>query len=138
MKKLLSTLILTIFCISAPLTANASSEIVDTTLIKGYATAYHQTGIMRSGKYTRDGVCAGSIDYMNCVVVMYQRLPDGSIGDYIGTYECLDTGGTRGLRNGKVIDVWRPDLNGCQDFMDSVYEGGCNGKVYFQIIKKRK
>ncbi len=105
------------------------------TLQKAHATAYYQSGTMAEGQQTRDGVCAGAKEYLGCVIVVYQRLPDGSIGDYIGMWECLDTGGTDGLKNGTVVDVWQQDLELCQDFMDMVYEDGCQGKVYIQVIE---
>ena len=118
--------------LARPFVAQAADE---PTLIKGYATAYCQTGTMASGQETRDGVCAMAKKYIGCVIVVYQRLPDDSIGECIGMYECLDTGGTKGIKSGKVVDVWQPDLDACQDFMDRVYEDGCQGKVYIQIIE---
>lgn len=107
-------------------------------LQKAHATAYCQTGQTASGVYTRDGICAGATEYVGSVIIIYQRLPDGRVGDYIGMFECLDTGGTNGLQNGTVVDVWRPDLAACQMFMDSVYENTCQGKVYIQLIEDAK
>lgn len=104
-------------------------------LIEAHATAYKQTGTMRWGQYTRLGACAGAEAYKNCVIMVYQRNPDDSLGDFIGIYECLDTGGTDGLKNGTVVDIWRPDLESCQDFMDLVYTNGCQGNVYIQVIE---
>lgn len=101
----------------------------------GYATAYCVSGITASGEETRIGICAGSKDYMGKTIILYQRLPDGSIGELIGIYECLDTGGTKGIKSGTVIDVWCPDLESCQDFMDTVYEDNCKGKVYIQVVE---
>ena len=116
-----------------PMNVMASEE--QPLLQKAHATAYCQTGTMASGQQTRDGVCAGAKEYLGCVIVVYQRLPDGSVGDYLGMWECLDTGGTDGLKNGTVVDIWQQDLESCQDFMDLVYEDGCQGKVYIQVIK---
>ena len=62
-------------------------------------------------------------------------MPDNSLGDYIGTYECLDTGGTDGLKNGTVIDVWQPNSEAVQEFMNTVYENDCQGKIYIQVIE---
>lgn len=116
-----------------PMNVYASEE--QPLLQKAHATAYCQSGTMASGQQTRDGVCAGMRDYLGCVIVVYQRLPDGSIGDYLGMWECLDTGGTDGLKNGTVVDIWQQDLESCQKFMDLVYEDGCQGKVYIQVIE---
>ena len=76
-----------------------------------------------------------TLDVLLSCTSVCQRLPDGSIGDYIGMWECLDTGGTDGLKNGTVVDVWQQDLESCQDFMDMVYEDGCQGEVYIQVIE---
>lgn len=106
--------------------------------IPGYATAYCVSGTMASGQQTRIGVCAGKREWIGKTAVLFQRLPDGSIGDWISTYDILDTGGTDGLKEGKVIDVWRPDMDGVQEFMDIVYEDGCQGRVYIFIIDKEE
>lgn len=110
------------------------SKAEEPELIKGFATAYCQSGITATGTKTREGICSSSRDRFGKTIVLYKRLPDGSIGDYIGTYECQDTGGTAGIKSGKVIDIWCNGLDACQDFMDLVYEDGCEGKVWIQII----
>ena len=100
-------------------------------LIPMNATAYCQTGYTASGEWTRDGICAtGNRELMGNIAVLYQRLPDGSKGKYIGTYEILDTGCKK-----NVIDVWCEDLDKCQEFMDLVYEDGCKGKIYVELRK---
>lgn len=107
-------------------------------MIEGYATAY--TTNKRSVTYTNEipyeGGCAGSKEYIGKVVVLFQRLPGNKVGDIIGFYECNDTGGTEGIKNGTVIDVYKDDIEKCQDFMDSIYQNGCQGKVFIQIFEK--
>ncbi len=99
-------------------------------LLKMHATAYCQQGITASGKPVRDGICAtGNKALVGKTVVLYQRLPDNGIGDYIGIYEVEDTG-----CNENVIDVWCKDLDKCQDFMDEVYTDGCGGKIWVQVV----
>lgn len=104
-------------------------------LISGYATAYCDHGITASGDYTRDGICAMKKDYIGKCAVVYQRLPDDSVGEIIGIYEIKDTGGAKAIKEGKTVDVWKPDLNSCQDFMDRVYEDNCQGHVYIQLME---
>jgi len=133
MKKAIILFISVVYLSVSSILVQASEPV----LKKAYATAYCQTGQTSSGSYTRDGICAGAKEYSGCMIVVYKRLPDGSIGEYIGTYECLDTGGTKGLKSGTVVDIWKPDLNACQSFMDQVYEDGCQGKVYIQIIEAK-
>lgn len=103
-------------------------------LMKAHATAYCQSGTTASGTQTRKGICAAKKEWIGKTIVIYQRLPGDKIGNMIGIYECLDTGGTEGIKTGKVIDIWEPDLEGCQEFMNKVYENGCKGKVYIQIV----
>lgn len=100
------------------------------TLIKMHATAYCLDGITASGKPVRKGICAsGHKDWIGKTVIVYQRLPGDEVGKLIGIYEIEDTGCKE-----SVLDIWMPDLDECQDFMNTVYEDGCKGKVYAQII----
>lgn len=112
-----------------------SKPVSATELIKGCATAYCLSGTTASGEQTREGICASSGNRLNKTIILYKRLPDDSIGDLIGSYECKDTGATKGIKNGTVIDVWRPNYNSCKEFMNLIYEDGCKGKVYIQIIE---
>lgn len=102
-------------------------------LLKARATAYCIEGITASGEPTRNGICAAKREWIGKTLVIYKRLPNGQIGDLIGIYECLDTGGDA-IEAGKVIDIWCEDLDKCQDFMNQVYEDGCQGRVFIQII----
>jgi len=102
--------------------------------IPAHATAYCVTGTMASGEQTREGVCAGKAEWLGERILIFQRLPGGEIGEYLGAWDCMDTGGTPGLKAGKVVDIWKPDLDQCQEFMDLVYRDGCEGKVYIVIF----
>jgi hypothetical protein len=106
------------------------------TLIKGYATAYiGESEFTCTGDKVREGICGGCKDYIGKTIVLYQRLPNDEVGNIIGIYECLDTGmGTEGFKQGKVIDVYKPNLDECQAFMDLIYTNGAKGKVFIQII----
>ncbi len=110
-------------------TINVNADSEEPNLIKAHATAYCLPGKTASGTEVREGICAMSdSSLIGMTAVVYQRLPDGNIGDYIGTYEIEDTG-----CSDNVIDVWCTEED-CQGFMDSVYENGCKGKVYVQIV----
>lgn len=114
---------------------NASDMYLGETpdLIKGHATAYCLPGTTASGSKVRDGICAGSEEYFGKTIILYQRLPGDKVGDLIGIYECLDKGGSEGIRKGKVVDIWCEDLNACQEFMNLIYEDDCHGKVFIQV-----
>ena len=116
-----------IILVTLPLNANAEDS--DPILIKAHATAYCLPGRTASGTEVREGICAMSDpSLIGMTAVVYQRMPDGSIGNYIGTYEIEDTG-----CSDNVIDVWCTEED-CQGFMDKVYENGCKGKVFVQIV----
>ena len=105
-------------------------------LVKGWATAYNgPTDTTCTGIKCREGICGACKEYLGKVVVLYQRLPGDKVGKVIGIYECLDTGtGTKSFQEGKVIDVWQPDDKAIQDFADLIWEDGCEGKVFIQVI----
>ena len=127
----MASLVLAVF-MTAYLNMNTTPPTID--ILPAHATAYCIEGVTKSGEYTREGICAGKEEWLGKTNIVYQKLPDGDIGKKIGEYECLDTGGTPGLNNGRVVDIWRPDLEECQEFMNLVYEDNCNGEVYI-IVK---
>ena len=105
------------------------------TLIKGFATAYNgPSDHTYTGKPVHEGICGGCEAYIGKTIILYQRLPGDQIGEVFGIYECEDTGpGTDGFREGRVIDVWQPK-DQLQEFMNRVYEDGCKGKVWIQVL----
>lgn len=107
------------------------------TLIKGFATAYNgPSGYTCTGKPVHKGICGGCQEYIGKAIILYQRLPDDEIGQILGIYECEDTGpSTDAFKEGRLIDVWCEDLEACQKFMDRVYEDGCQGKVWIEVIE---
>lgn len=111
-------------------TSSVNAEDKEPTLIKAHATAYCLPGKTANGSEVREGICAMSdSSLIGMTAVVYQRNPDGSLGEYIGTYEIEDTGCAD-----NVIDVWCTEED-CQGFMDEVYKNGCKGKVFIQIIE---
>lgn len=106
------------------------------TLIKGYATAYiGESEYTYTGDKVREGICGGCRDYVGKTIVLYQRLPNDEVGEILGIWECLDTGtGTEGFQQGRVIDVYCPTMDDCQDFMDLIYTNNAHGKVWIQVI----
>ena len=91
-----------------------------------HATAYCLQGKTYTGHQVHKGIAAtGDKSLLGKTVIVYQRLPDGSMGDYVGIFEIEDTGCSQ-----NVLDVWQPTLEDCQDFMDTVYKNGAKGRVY--------
>lgn len=110
-------------------------EPQEPTLVKMRATAYPDTGnLTYSGTKPHYGTAGGRKDMIGKTIIMYQRLPNDEVGEIIGIFEIEDTGSAKGAREGYVIDVWRPNVDECQEFMNRVYEDDCGGKVWVQFI----
>ena len=134
MKKRVIALLLTVYmAASAVLPAGAQTQEP----FKMYTTAYHYGEITASGTPVRRGICAVKREWMGLTAVVYECNPDGSIGDLLGYWECLDTGfggdadgdGIGSIEAGKVIDMYFPTLEECQGWMEQT-----GGKVYVQLV----
>lgn len=112
------------------LTLNTYANDTQPELIKMRATSYCLSGTTCTGIDVREGICAsGRVDLIGKTIILYHRLPNDELGQIIGIYEVQDSG-----CSDHVIDVWKPDLEMCQEFMNEVYEDGCKGKVFVQVI----
>lgn len=128
MKKVITIVMLIVTTLF--LTGYTSYRDEQPTMLRMHATAYCLQGKTYTGKHVRKGIAAtGNKDLLGLTAVVYQRLPDGDIGDLIGIYEIEDTGCKE-----NVIDIWCEDLEECQELMDQVYEDGCQGRVWCEII----
>lgn len=103
-----------------------------------YTTAYHYGTITASGAPVRKGICAVKREWMGLTAVVYECKEDGSQGELLGFWECLDTGfggdadgdGVGSIESGKVIDIYFPTPAECQAWMELT-----GGKVYVQFIE---
>ena len=79
-------------------------------------TAYCDSGITASGKPTVEGLTLGGApEWIGCMAVLYEVDDDGTIGDFIGLYEVMDTGWGRdgdALR-GETVDIFMEDYDAC-------------------------
>ena len=134
MKKRIMSILLIIGMCSIGFTSYADDQ---PTLIKGYATAYNgPTEYTCTGDHVRKGICGGCEAYLGKTIILYQRLPGDEIGACLGIWECLDTGdSTDAFKEGRLIDVWCEDMDACQEFMNRVYEDGCQGHVWIEVIQ---
>lgn len=78
------------------------------------ATAYCTGTTTATGCKVRQGIIAGKPEWFGKVAAVY-KCEDGKIGEFIGYYECLDTGG-EAIKNGRVIDIYNPSLDWCLQF----------------------
>ncbi len=126
-----------LFVIGLLLFAALSAKADEGEPFKMYTTAYHHGEITASGVPVRRGICAVKREWMGLTAIVYEYKPDGSMGDMIGIWECLDTGfggdadgdGVGSIESGKVIDMYFPTLEECRDWMKQT-----GGKVYVQLV----
>lgn len=122
---LLVVSILTSTCVKA--SAAPLCIIGDTQVAKQIrCTCYVQTGITASGQHTRKGIVAGKKEWIGRTCALYSIDSDGSVGQFIGYFEFLDTGAGidtdgdgRGdsIANGTSIDVWQPSMEKAREFI---------------------
>lgn len=89
--------------------AQTTPEMIDM-----YATAYCINGQTATGCYTRTGICAGKREWFGKTLAVYLD-DNGKAGEFLGYYECLDTGGET-ISTGRVLDIWMPTENECFAF----------------------
>ena len=90
-----------------------------------YATAYCMGEVTANGSKVHVGGCACN-PHLGEVAIVYTL-----DGEYLGLYEVNDVGGTDGLKNGDVIDFYRPNLTMCRSLMKII---GPSQKVYVRFI----
>ncbi len=100
-------------------------------ILSGRATVYSIIGTTSTGTPTRFGICAsGNKSLLGKTVVLYQRLPDNSIGDPLGIYIVEDSGCKY-----DVIDIWCPkELQ--KMFINKTWEKGCCGNIYIMEVSQ--
>ena len=110
-------------CATAAISISASERMIPSDpfleLTEMRCTCYIDSGTMASGQQTRPYVMAAKKEWMGCVAALYDINPDGSVGEFIGYFEILDTGAgidTDGdgkgdsIPNGTSVDVWMPSM----------------------------
>ena len=90
-----------------------------------YATAYCMGHHTANGSKVHEGGCACSPEHLGDVAIVYTLE-----GNFLGYYECNDTGGTEGLNAGTVIDIYRCNYTRCQSFMKLT-----RGRVWVKWVK---
>lgn len=106
-----------------------AEQRIDSEPFVAECTAYCDEGITASGKPTEEGLTiAGAREWLGCMAVLYEVDVDGSIGEYIGTYQFTDTGYGRDgdILRGETVDIFMEDEDAC-------WEWG-RRNIYVQII----
>lgn len=119
LKKVLKISIIPILFLSLFFVLNLNANAQSSDLKKIRCTCYIDSGITASGQETRDGIIAGQRSDFGKIAALYQYNEDGSIGEFIGYYEFLDTGAgidTDGdgkgdsIKKGLSVDIWKNTL----------------------------
>lgn len=91
---------------------------------KMHTTAYILTGRTANGGTTRPGIAAANGHLGEMAVIFSIE------GEYLGSYEVTDVGGSPGMKAQKVIDIWQPDMEHAYEWM-----ARSGGVCYVQFIK---
>lgn len=78
-------------------------------------TAYCYGSTRCDGGAVRIGTCAGKKDWYGKVAAIYLD-DNGSLGEFLGYFEILDTGGDERIKCGAVLDIYIPDYDDCIEF----------------------
>ena len=79
------------------------------------ATAYCYGTIRCDGGAVRTGTCAGKPEWYGKVAAIYLD-DNGSLGEFLGYFEILDTGGDDRITEGLVLDIYTPNYDACIEF----------------------
>lgn len=100
-------------------------------------TAYCQGDVTATGVPVREGICAARSEWIGKTALVWQCNEDGTQGEFLGYWECLDTGfgadsdgdGIGSIQEGRVIDMYFPTLDKAQEWMELT-----GGRVYIQLV----
>ena len=131
--------------VNAKATADAEEKNEFYEPVKLRCTCYIDQGVTASGKMTRPNIMAGKTEWIGCVACVNAVAEDGSVGEFIGFYEILDTGygietgvgqskifkdrtlGT--IETGETVDIWQKDMESARAWIDRYSD-----YVYIKII----
>lgn len=82
--------------------------------------------ITADGSHVRKGIAAMNKEHLGKTCILYTT----DMSTCLGIFEIRDTGGTDGLKAGRVIDLWQPTLAECKEIMALT-----GGKVLIQFIE---
>lgn len=110
------TVVFPILCViyDKPLTAYAEDNPYGTPF-QIESTAYCYGEITASGQAVREGIAAGRREWIGLTAILYED-DGGEIGELIGIYEILDTGGDERIKNGTCIDIYIPDYDAAIEY----------------------
>lgn len=112
-KRIIAMIVLLLFF---PLTVRADTRQTPDGCNVVRCTCYLPTGnCTADGTIPYEGICASNRDHLGQVAVVYDMDMN-----FIGYFECRDTGGHEGLKNGTRIDIFRNDMDGVREWQNTV------------------
>lgn len=107
--------LLVLLCMLCGSPVRASEDTTCTAPLQMECTAYCYGEITASGQPVREGIAAAKKEWIGLTAILYED-EEGSIGDIIGIYELLDTGGDERIKAGECIDLYIPDKEACLEW----------------------
>lgn len=130
MKKIILTLLLVLF-----MATTVRAENLKPMKLTVYTPQSCPGDTTASGHKVREGIVASTKDHLGDAVLVYTRE-----GEFVGIYECLDTGkgkiqpdGRGAIECGYVLDMWFPDMNAAAPVLEKT-----QGNILVQYIERPK
>lgn len=114
--------------------------------VKVRCTCYTDGGLTASGKEVRPGIMASKPEWIGCVACVNKVNEDGSIGEFIGLYEILDTGYGREtgvgesrilkgrtlgtIETGETVDIYQPTMHQVDEWISNYGD-----EVYIKLVR---
>lgn len=116
---------LLIFAMTVSLAIPVKAEELQSMRFTCYCPESCPGTITYSGQKVRYGILSSNKDHLGDCAIIY--LEDGT---FLGYFESLDIGGSKGLKNGTQVDIWTPNLDKAKELMAQT-----GGKVKVKWIK---
>ena len=127
MRRLLLT-----FALSMLICVSAKAEELKPMKLTVYTPQSCPGTVTASGAKVREGIVAASRDHLGGCALVYTR-----DGEFIGFYECLDTGkgkiqkdGRGAIECGYVLDMWFPDMDAASEILKMT-----QGNILVQFVE---
>lgn len=100
-------------------------------------TGYCHGDITATGTAPREGICAVRSEWIGKLALVWKCNEDGTQGEFIGFWECLDTGfgadsdgdGIGSIQEGRVVDMYFPTMEQVTGWMELT-----GGRIYIQLL----
>lgn len=143
-RAILVSLFLALLTTNSPAAAQMGDPFTEPVKIR--CTCYLDSGTTASGCQTREGIMAAKTEWMGCIAEVNAINEDGTVGEFIGFFEILDTGYGREtghgeskilkgktlgtIETGETVDIWQPTLHAAEEWIDRYGD-----YVYIKLVR---